>query len=119
MFALLQIYPLEANADDGSDDNCCLDVIAIDPRRPGSSGSWPTMSLRTGRRSRHSTPGTTTHPGIGARSMTARTRNVALRFEFTAPSCEKPGSRSSRLRSIGGLSRDEEPEPISSPASHV
>jgi hypothetical protein len=29
MFALLQIYPLEANADDGSDDNCCLDVIAI------------------------------------------------------------------------------------------
>ena len=30
MFALLQIYPLEANADDGSDDNCCLDVIAID-----------------------------------------------------------------------------------------
>jgi len=64
MFALLQIYPLEANADDGSDDNCCLDVIAIDPRRPGSSGSWPTMSLRTGRRSRHSTPGTTTHPGI-------------------------------------------------------
>jgi len=30
MFVLLQIYPLEATAEDGSDDNCCLDVIAVD-----------------------------------------------------------------------------------------
>jgi hypothetical protein len=29
MFVLLQIYPLEATAEDGSDDNCCLDVIAV------------------------------------------------------------------------------------------
>jgi hypothetical protein len=31
MFVLLQIYPPEATAEDGSDDNCCLDVIAVDP----------------------------------------------------------------------------------------
>jgi hypothetical protein len=30
MFVLLQVYPLEATAEDGSDDNCCLDVIAVD-----------------------------------------------------------------------------------------
>ena len=29
MHVLMQIYPLEANADDGSDDNCCLDVLAV------------------------------------------------------------------------------------------
>jgi hypothetical protein len=29
MYVLMQIYPLEANADDGSDDNCCLDVLAV------------------------------------------------------------------------------------------
>jgi hypothetical protein len=34
MFCLLQIYPLEANAEDGSDDNCCLDVIAVDASKP-------------------------------------------------------------------------------------
>jgi hypothetical protein len=33
MFVLLQVYPLEANADDGSDDNCCLDVIAVAPSK--------------------------------------------------------------------------------------
>ncbi|HMF26724.1 MAG TPA: hypothetical protein VKG24_32050 [Pseudolabrys sp.] len=31
MFVLLQIYPPEATAEDGSDDYCCLDVIAVDP----------------------------------------------------------------------------------------
>jgi len=31
MFVLLQIYPPEAAAEDGSDDNCCLDVLAVDP----------------------------------------------------------------------------------------
>jgi len=30
MFVLLQVYPLEATAEDGSDDNCCLDVIAVE-----------------------------------------------------------------------------------------
>jgi hypothetical protein len=30
VFVLLQIYPPEATAEDGSDDNCCLDVIAVD-----------------------------------------------------------------------------------------
>jgi hypothetical protein len=119
MFALLQIYPLEANADDGSDDNCCLDVIAIDTTEARLKRFLADYEPTYREAVAASTPGTTTHPRIGARSMTARTRNVALRFEFTAPSCEKPGSRSSRLRSIGGLSRDEEPEPISSPASHA
>src|SRR5262249_18939402 len=28
MYCLLQIYPAEAAAEDGSDDNCCLDAIA-------------------------------------------------------------------------------------------
>jgi hypothetical protein len=31
MFVLLQVYPLEATAEDGSDSCCCLDVIAVDP----------------------------------------------------------------------------------------
>jgi len=30
MFVLLQVYPPEATAEDGSDDCCCLDVIAVD-----------------------------------------------------------------------------------------
>jgi len=29
MFVLLQVYPPEATAEDGSDDCCCLDVIAV------------------------------------------------------------------------------------------
>jgi hypothetical protein len=28
-FVLLQVYPPEATAEDGSDDCCCLDVIAV------------------------------------------------------------------------------------------
>jgi len=31
MFVLLQVYPPEATAEDGSDDCCCLDVIAVAP----------------------------------------------------------------------------------------
>jgi len=29
MFVLLQVYPPEVTAEDGSDDCCCLDVIAV------------------------------------------------------------------------------------------
>ena len=29
MFVLLQVYPPEATAEDGSDDCCCLDVITV------------------------------------------------------------------------------------------
>jgi hypothetical protein len=31
MFVLLQVYPPKAAAEDGLDNCCCLDVIAVDP----------------------------------------------------------------------------------------
>src|SRR5262245_3352904 len=34
MYVLLQVYPAEATAEDGSDDCCCcFDVIAVDPSK--------------------------------------------------------------------------------------
>jgi hypothetical protein len=42
MFVLLQVYPPEAAAEDGSDENCCLDVIAVDPA--GDAPFWMTRS---------------------------------------------------------------------------
>jgi hypothetical protein len=42
MFVLLQVYPPEATAEDGSDDCCCLDVIAVDPA--GDAPFWMTRS---------------------------------------------------------------------------
>jgi len=42
MFVLLQIYPPEATAEDGLDDYCCLDVIAVDPA--SDAPFWMTRS---------------------------------------------------------------------------
>jgi hypothetical protein len=117
MYVLMQIYPLEANADDGSDDNCCLDVLAVGSEAElehylaayrfryraacQALAAWDNMSEDWG--PQHDS----THVELLRRYQVYGSLISGTKFKIV------------QCLSSGRPSRDEELEPVVPPASHA